>query len=161
MLDPRVQSALNDQIQKEFASGYLYLAMAAYCEDLNLPGFAHWLRKQAEEEQGHAMRLYGHVVDRGGRVLLQGIEQPPAEFDSPLGVFEKTLAHEQAVTASIHRLYEIAGEAKDYAAQSMLKWFIDEQVEEENSAAQIVEQLKRAGTAGHALLMMDRALAQR
>mgnify|MGYP005838045069 CR=1 FL=1 len=161
MLDKRVLDALNEQIKNEMYSSNLYLAMAAYCENANLPGFAHWLKKQAQEELGHAMRLYEYVADRGGRVVILAIDQPPVEYDSPLGVFVKTYEHEQHVTALIHQLYELAGTVKDHATQSMLKWFIDEQVEEEKSAALIVEQLKMAGPSGHATIMMDRALAQR
>jgi ferritin len=161
MLHGRVESAINEQIKNELYSGYLYLAMAAHAESANLPGFGNWLRKQAEEELSHAMKLYAYVNERGGRVVLQQIDQPPVEFESPLKMFEQVYEHEQKVTALIHGLYEVATEAKDYATQSLLKWFIDEQVEEEANASLIVEQLKMAGGKGQALLMMDRSLAQR
>jgi ferritin len=156
-----MQEALNDQVQAEFYSAYLYLSMSAYCESVNLPGFAHWMRVQAQEEQGHAMKLYGFVHDRGGRVVLQPIGQPPIEFDSPLDVFQKVYEHEQKVTGLIHDLYGLAFEEKDYASHSFLQWFVDEQVEEEKTASEIVEALKLIGDKPHSLIMLDRALANR
>jgi len=161
MLKATVQKAINEQINKELYSAYLYLSMAAYCEDQDLPGFAHWMSKQASEEMGHALKLYGYVNERQGRVTLAAIAEPPAEFDGALDVFEKVYAHEIEVTASINSLYETALDAKDYATQSLLKWFIDEQVEEEASASQVVAQLKMSGGKGQALIMLDRALAAR
>jgi ferritin len=157
----KMEGVLNDQIQAELYSAYLYLSMSAYCESANLPGFAHWMRVQAQEEQGHAMKLYGFVHDRGGRVVLQAIAQPPIEFDSALDVFERVYEHEQKVTGLIHDLYGLALEQKDYASQSHLQWFVDEQVEEEKTASGIVETLKVIGDKPHALIMLDRALAKR
>lgn len=161
MLPDRVRDALNTQIKSELYSGYIYLSMSAYAEAESLPGFAHWFRKQAEEELAHALRLFDYVNDRGGKVTLMAVEQPPTEFRSPLDLFERALEHERKVTGMIHDLYRTAGEAGDAATQVMLQWFIDEQVEEEKSAGLIVEQLKRAGDHGAALLMLDRALAER
>ncbi len=161
MLNQKVQDAINEQIKNELYSAYLYLAMAAYCEAENLSGFAHWLQKQAQEEVEHAMKFYGYVNERGGRVVLQAIDQPPTEFASPQAVFEQTLGHEQLVTSMIHHLYEVAVAEKDYATQMMLHWFIDEQVEEEANATQILETLKMVGDKGHALVMLDRQLASR
>jgi len=161
MLGKKVQDAINEQIRNELYSGYLYLSMSAYFEANNLPGFAHWMRVQAEEEQEHALKFFDFVHDRGGRVTLKAIEQPPAEWDSPLAVFEHTLEHEQKVTSLIHQLYALALTEKDYATQVTLQWFVDEQVEEEKSATEIVETLKLAGAKGQALVMMDRALGQR
>jgi ferritin len=161
MLSKTLQDAMNEQIKNELYSAYLYLSMSAYCEAANLPGFAHWMRMQAQEEEAHAMKFYDFIYERGGRVVLQAIDQPPVEFPSPLAVFEQTLEHEQKVTAMIHDLYTLAVEEKDYASQAFLQWFVTEQVEEEDSASQILETLKMIGDKGHALLMLDRQLGSR
>jgi ferritin len=161
MMNKRVQDAMNEQIKNELYSGYLYLSMSAFFESLNLSGFAHWLRVQAVEEQEHAMKFYDFIHDAGGRVNLRAIEQPPAELGSPTEAFEQVLAHEQKVTAMIHELLALAVEEKDYASQSMLQWFVDEQVEEERNATSILETLKMVGEKGQALVMVDRELAQR
>lgn len=161
MLSKAMQDAMNEQIKDELYSAYLYLSMSTYCEDVNLPGFAHWMRLQAQEEVGHAMKFYNFIYDRGGRVILQAIDQPPSGFQSPLGVFQQTLAHEQKVTGLIHALYALAVEEKDYASQTFLQWFVDEQVEEEKSATEIIETLKMIGDQGPALIMLDRELGKR
>lgn len=161
MLNDAIQKALNEQIKDEFYASHLYLAMAAYFQANNLPGFAHWMEVQSAEERGHALRIYRYINDRGGRVVLKEIGEPPAEFDSPLDVFEKALKHEQKVTAAINGIYAMAVKEGDYATQVMLNWFVEEQVEEEKSATEVVEMLKRAGDKGHVLLMLDRQLAQR
>ena len=161
MLNQMVQDAMNEQIKNELYSAYFYLAMAAYFESENFSGFARWMEVQAQEEQSHAMKLYRFVNERGGRVELHAIDQPPLQFESPLDVFEKVLAHEQLVTSLIYDLYKKSVEANDYASQVFLQWFVTEQVEEEASATEIVEQLKMVGDKGHALLMMDRALGHR
>jgi ferritin len=161
MLSKSMQDGLNEQIQKEYYSSYLYLAMAAYCEASNLPGSAKWMRVQSGEELKHAMKLYDHVVDRGGRVTLQAIQQPPGEYKSALDIFEKVFAHEQHVTASIHKLYALALKENDYPAQVMLQWFVTEQVEEEKSASLVVEQLKAVGESKTSLMLLDRHLGKR
>jgi ferritin len=161
MLNKKVQEAINEQIKNELYSGYLYLSMSAYFDANNLPGFARWMRLQAEEEQEHALKFFDFVNDRGGRVVLQAIDQPPIEFDSAFAIFRQTLEHEQKVTSLIHHLYELALEENDYPSQVMLQWFIDEQVEEEKNATQIVDTLKMVGDKGQALIMLDRALARR
>ena len=161
MLSKKLEKALNEQINHEFASSYLYLSMAAYAESENLPGFANWLKQQTREEMGHAMKLYKFVNERGGRVELLAIGQPAADFRSPVALFEQVLGHERKITSLINSLYEIALEEKDYAAQVMLHWFIEEQVEEEAAASEILETLRMAGEKGHALIMMDRQLARR
>ena len=161
MLAKVVQDALNDQIRKEYASSYLYLAMAACAEANNLLGSGRWMRLQSQEELGHAMKLFDYVNDRGGRVRLEAIGQPPADFGSALQMFEKTLAHEQQVTASIHKLYALAVTEQDYATQIILQWFITEQVEEEKSAAMVVEQLKAVGESKTSLMLLDRHLGKR
>ncbi len=160
-LSKTMQDALNEQIKEELASAYIYLSMAAYCESINLPGFAHWMQGQSNEEMAHAMKFYGYIHGRGGRVVLQAIDQPPVEFEGPIGVFEKTLAHEQYITGRIHKLYGMAVEEKDYASLGILQWFVDEQVEEESSATEILELLKMVGEKGQGLIMLDRHLAQR
>jgi ferritin len=161
MLSRKMQDAINEQINKELYSAYMYLSMAAYCEDANLPGSAHWMRAQANEEMEHAMKFFGYVNERGGRVILKAIDQPSVEFQGLLDVFERTLEHEQYVTSLIDNLYTLALEERDYASQSFLQWFIDEQVEEEASATEIVETLKMIGDKGHALVMLDRQLGSR
>jgi ferritin len=161
MLSEAMQGAINEQIKNELYSAYLYLSMSAYCEANSLPGFARWLRVQSQEEVEHAMKFFDFVNERGGRVELQAIDQPPTEFESAVEIFEQTLAHERKVTVMIHRLYEIALEEKDYPAQVMLHWFIDEQVEEESNATQILDTLRMIGDKGHALVMLDKELGQR
>ena len=161
MLSKALEKAFNDQINHELSSSYLYLSMAAYAESQNLPGFAHWLKLQTKEETGHGMKLYKFVNESGGRVELQKIDQPILEFKSPTALFEEVLKHERKITVLINKLYELALEEKDYAAQVLLHEFIGEQVEEEATASSILETLKMAGEKGHALIMMDRQLARR
>ena len=161
MLKKSLESAINDQIQREFASAFIYLSMAAYFEARTLPGFANWMRVQFHEEQAHAFKFFDFVYSRGGSVKLQAIEQPPTEFKSPLDAFEKTLAHEQLVTGHISDLYALAVEERDYPSQTLLQWFIDEQVEEEKNAEDIINMLKMVEGNAHALLMLDRELGAR
>lgn len=155
MISKTLQAAFNDQIQKELYSAYLYLSMAAHFEAHNLPGFAHWMKKQFGEEQAHAMRLWEHVYDRGGAVELKAIQQPKTSFGDPLAIFEEVLAHEKTVTASINALYEVAAKEGDRAAQLWLDWFVNEQVEEEKNAMDIIEQLKMSGGQGFGVLFLD------
>lgn len=161
MLSKTMQDAINKQIKSEFYASYLYLSMSAYCESINLPGFAHWLRVQSREEEAHALKLFDFVNDREGRVMLQPIPQPPVEFQSPLEVMHQTLEHERQVTALFHQLYELAIREDDYATQVHLQWFIAEQVEEERAANLVVEQLKMFGDRGEALLLLDRQMGER
>ncbi|MFN2251850.1 MAG: ferritin [Anaerolineae bacterium] len=156
-----VMKLLNEQINAEFYAAYIYLSMAAYFEDKDLAGFAHWMRMQSAEELTHAQKIFDYVIERGGRVVLEQIDAPPSDFDSPLDVFEKALAHEQKVTAMIDHLYAQAEKESDYPTQVMLQWFITEQVEEENTAGTLVAQLKMAGDSPAALLVFDRQLASR
>jgi ferritin len=135
--------------------------MSAYYESLNLPGFAHWMRLQAQEEVEHAIKFFEHINDRGGRVTLLAIDAPPVEFDSPLAAFKMAYTHEQQVTGMIHNLYKIAVEENDFPALSMLQWFVDEQVEEEKSALEVVEQLEMVGEHKMGLFMVDRELGRR
>jgi ferritin len=161
MINKTMQDAMNEQINKELYSSYLYLSMAAYLEDKNLPGFAHWMRVQEAEEREHAMKLYDFIQERGGRVLLKAIDAPRTEWTSTLEVAEEVAAHEAKVTASIYALYETALKEKDYPAQVMLQWFISEQVEEEKNAAEIVASLKLIEAHDTAVLMLDHQLAKR
>ncbi|MCS7061996.1 MAG: ferritin [Anaerolineae bacterium] len=161
MINKKVEQAINEQIKHELYSSYLYLAMANYFESIHLPGFAHWMKVQSEEERGHAMKFIEHLNDRGGRVVLQALDQPPADFGEPLKAFEQVQAHEQKVTALIHALYDIAVQESDKPSQTLLQWFIDEQVEEEKNADLIVNQLKMIAGHPSGLLMLDRALAAR
>ena len=161
MFKKTIQDAMNEQIKNELYSAYIYLSMSAYFESTNLPGLASWMRMQEQEERIHAFKFYDFVHERGGEVILHAIDQPPSEFESPLDVFEKTLEHEQKVTAMINNLYELAVQEKDYASQIFLQWFITEQVEEEDSASQIIETLKMIGDSHQGLLMLDRELAGR
>lgn len=160
-MDDDVRQAINAQINREFFAAYLYLAMAAHFQDQNLDGFAHWMKEQAKEERDHAMRLFDHLIERGERVELEAIAKPPTEFDSALSIFQKALEHERTVTRHINELYELAREKKDYPAEIMLQWFIEEQVEEEDMTGQLVEQLEMAGDNRAALLMMDARLGSR
>lgn len=161
MLNDKLQAALNDQIQRETFSAYIYLAMSANCDERNLTGFATWMKMQAQEEMMHAMRIYDHILERGGTVILQAIEQPPSEFGSPLDIMEKSLAHERFITGQINELYDMAVEVGDRPAQVMLQWFITEQMEEESTVDDIVERLKMFGQEGAALLMVDTELGSR
>jgi len=161
MLSDKLQKAINNQITHEMYSAYLYLAMSAHFEAGNLPGMARWMRLQAGEEQAHALRFLDYISGRNGRVMLQAIPQPPADFGTPKAVFDQVLKHEQDVTSLITQLYELAVEEKDYAAQAMLQWFITEQVEEEKNAAEIVAQLELVEARGTAVLMLDQRLGKR
>src|SRR5215212_5312288 len=156
-----MQDAMNEQINKEFFSSYLYLSMAAYFEDKNLMGFAHWMRLQADEEREHAMKFYEFILDRGGRVQLKGIDAPATEWKSNLEVAEQVAEHEAKVTGSIYALYELALQEKDYPTQAMLQWFITEQVEEEKNAAELVAKLRLIEERGTAVLMLDHRLSKR
>ncbi|MBI4811485.1 MAG: ferritin, partial [Ignavibacteriales bacterium] len=131
MINKSMQDAINSQINEELYSSYLYLAMAAHFDAINLSGFAHWMKVQSDEERSHAMKFYNYIYDRGGRVSLKTIPQPPAKFKSPLDVFKQVLEHEQKITKLINKLYELAIKEKDYPTEMMLHWFINEQVEEE------------------------------
>jgi ferritin len=161
MLGNKLEDAINEQINKELYSSYLYLSMSAYCEAESLPGFADWMRAQAQEEVGHAMRFFDYVNARGGRVVLKAIEMPPPIWKSPLEMFEQVLDHERKVTGMINRLYELVLAEKDYATQMELQWFVSEQVQEEESAGQVVDQLKRVGGQPMGLLMLDMQLGER
>jgi ferritin len=161
MIGKKMETALNDQINAELYSAYLYLSMAAYFQAVNLPGFATWMRVQTQEEVMHAMKMYDYVNGRGGRVTLKAIAEPPAKWESPLAAFEAVYKHEQLVTGRINDLVDLAIKEKDHAANTFLQWFVNEQVEEETSADAVVQQLKMAEDAPGTLFMIDRELGQR
>jgi ferritin len=160
-LSKKMSVALNDQVNMELASAYIYLSMSTYCAEVDLKGAAGWLRIQWEEELEHATKLIDYIGERGGSVTLKAIAQPAAKFKSLLDVFEQVLAHEQKVTAAIHKIYDLAVTEKDPASQAFLQWYVNEQVEEENSPAEIISMLRLAGDTGPALLMVDHRLAER
>ncbi|MDD8019269.1 MAG: ferritin [Bacteroidota bacterium] len=161
MLTAPLLKALNEQINHEMFSSYLYLSMAAYCEAKNFSGFAQWMRMQSSEETKHAMKLYEYVHSRGSAVTLLAIAQPPTEFHFPVKMFEQVVEHERKISGSITKLYELAIKENDYPTQVMLQWFITEQVEEEKTAVGIVEQLKMVGDSPVSIMMMDRQLGAR
>ncbi len=156
-----VREAMEDQIGHEFSAAYLYLSMSASFDATNLSGFARWMRAQAAEEQVHALKFFDFLLDRGESIRLPAIEEPPHAFNSPLDTFEQALEHEKRVTSSIHDLYDLAVSEQDYPAQVLLNWFVNEQVEEEKSATEIVERLRMAGEDSAALLMLDKELGER
>jgi ferritin len=156
-----VRDAIAEQIKHEFYSAYLYLSMAGSFEVANLSGFAHWMRKQSEEEREHAMKFFDFLLNRGEHVQLQAIDQPPYAFRSPLDTFEQALEHEKEISSYIHRLYDLSVQEKDYPVQVLLNWFVAEQVEEEKSATEIVERLRMAGENGAALILLDKEMGER
>ena len=161
MIGKKMEEALNGQVNAELYSSYLYLSMSAYFESLKLRGFANWMRVQAQEEVVHAMKIYDHIIERGGRVILRPVEAPPTEWDSPLAVFEQVYSHEQKVTGLINDLVDLATSENDPATKSFLQWFVDEQAEEEDSANQVLQKLKLVGEAPDGLFMIDGELAER
>jgi ferritin len=161
MIDKKMAQALNEQINKEMYSAYLYMSMSAYSNKTGLKGFANWFMVQYHEEMFHAMKLYEYVQRQGEDVKLETIKAPPSEFSSQLEMFTQTLAHEQYITSSINELMELAISKKDHATQIFLEWYIIEQVEEEENDNDIIAQLKLIGDNAHALLMLDRELAAR
>jgi len=161
MIAKKMEEALNKQVNAEMYSAYLYLSMESYFKSLNLNGFANWMRVQTQEELMHAMKIYDFMNERGGRVTLKAIDGPPTKWESPLAVFEAVYAHEQKVTALINQLVDSAIKEKDHATNTFLQWFVNEQVEEESSADEIVQQLKIRENAPGGMFMLDRELGQR
>ena len=161
MLSENMKNALNEQVNAELYSSYLYLSMCSYYKKISLEGFARWMEVQALEELSHAMKFFDFISERGGKVDLKTIDGPPTSWDSPLAVFEHVYEHEVKVTGLIHRLADLAIEERDHATSNCLQWFISEQVEEETSADAIVQKLKLVGKDGGGLFMLDQELAQR
>ncbi len=160
-MNVKMQKAINDQLNFEIYSSYIYLSMSSYLKSLNLNGFANWMEIQVQEEVAHAMKFYNFLHDRGGKVKFQEIPKPKSEWNSPLAVFEDTLKHEQIVTGRINNLVDLALELRDHATNAHLQWFISEQVEEESNALSILQQVKLAQGAPNGLFMLDRELGQR
>ncbi|MDI9618832.1 ferritin [Methanothermobacter sp.] len=161
MVSERMQEALNRQLNAELYSAYLYLSMAAYYEASDLPGFANWMRVQAQEELAHAMKFYDYLVQRGARVVLEEIERPPFEWESPLEVSKHVLEHERKVTGLINDLVDLAISERDHATNNFLQWFVAEQVEEEESAGSVLQKVRLASDSPSGLLMLDAELGKR
>ena len=161
MLSKKMEKAINQQINAEFYSSYLYLAMATYFESISLGGFSNWMRQQVQEELFHAMKMFDFVCERGGRVILEAIDKPPSKWKSPLDAFENVLSHEQKVTGLINDLVNLALDERDHASNIFLQWFVSEQVEEEATAGTLVDKLKLIGKDANGLFMLDTELGQR
>ena len=161
VIQKKMEEALNKQINAELYSAYLYLSMAAYFEAQNLKGMAKWMIAQYGEEQGHAKKLYGYILERGGKVTLEAIDKPKTDWDSPAEAFEEAYEHEQKVTTMINDLVDMAQSENDKASVAMLQWFVTEQVEEEASTSEIADKLKLIKGAPQGLFMMDHALGAR
>lgn len=161
MLSKKMTKALNQQINAEIYSAYLYLSMSAHCADKNLNGFAHWMQLQHDEEMAHAMKIYRHILDNDAQVELLAIDKPPKTFPGPTGLFKQVLEHEKMITGLIHKLYAMAVAENDYPSQVMLQWFISEQQEEEATASDILGQLEMLKDDPRGVFMMDRELGQR
>lgn len=160
-LSAKIEKALNNQFNLEFASAYVYLGMAAYFEQTPYSGFAKWMEVQYSEELGHSKKFFKYIAERNGKVKLQAVAEPKCEYKSPLEAFQASLAHEQKVSASITALYELAGEEKDFATQSFLKWFLDEQVEEEKNVGDLVVKLDLVGENRNGTFQLDHHAGKR
>ncbi len=161
MLDPKMEKQLNQQINEELFSSYLYLAMSAYFTAEGLKGFAHWLQAQSNEERGHAMKIYDYINDHGGRVVLQAISEPQASYGSYTEIFKEVLAHEQKITKQISGLVDLANGLGDHATHVFLQWFVTEQVEEEGSSQEVLKKVELVGDNGPGLLALDRDMGAR
>ena len=161
MLSKKMEAALNEQLNKEIYSAYLYMSMSAYSTYIGLKGFANWFMVQYQEEMMHAMKFYDYINNKGGRVKLMAIDAPPTEFQSPLDMFDKTLKHEQFVTKRINDLVDLAIKEKDHATNIFLQWYVTEQIEEEANDSDIIAKLKLVGETGEGLFMLDKELAAR
>jgi ferritin len=161
MISQKMTDAINGQVNAELYSSYLYMSMSAYFEDIQLPGCAHWMMVQAQEEMTHALRLYQHLNERGGRAILKAIDGPETEWESPLACFKAVAEHESKVTSLINGLMALARTENDFASEGFLQWFVNEQVEEEASAAEVVGKVKLAQETQGGLYMLDKELAGR
>jgi ferritin len=160
-MDKQLEKLYQDQIKNEWYSAYLYLSMAAYFESINLEGFAHWMFTQAAEEQVHGKKMFDFLIDRGVKVVLQAIPQPPADFASAVDVLEKTYEHEQKVTALIHGIADMADKVNDHPSKVFIQWFISEQVEEEKNASRILDLLKKIPANSAGIFHLDHRLGKR
>ncbi|RPI92072.1 MAG: ferritin, partial [Chloroflexi bacterium] len=154
-------AAINEQIKHELYSSYLYLSMSAYCDNQNLKGFAHWMKLQADEEREHAMKFYDYLLGNAQRVNLDTIERPPVDFGSPRAIFQQVLEHERMITGRIHKLYDLALQERDYRTQIMLQWFVNEQIEEEANAMDILARIEMVEERISAILWIDKELKKR
>ena len=161
MISAKMNDAINQQINAELYSSYMYYAMVSYFEDMGLSGFATWMKVQVQEEVFHANKMFEYVNERGGRVQLMSIEAPPSEWDSPMAVFDAVLEHEQKVTSLINGLVDVANSENDHAAKIFLQWFVEEQVEEEASVSDILSKLRLTADYPGGLFMMDKELGTR
>ncbi|MBD3370324.1 ferritin [Candidatus Fermentibacteria bacterium] len=161
MLTERLSQALNEQVNAELYSAYLYLSMSMYLESIDMSGAAGWMNAQAREEVSHAERIMGYLNDRGARVWMKAIEEPPAKWDSALQVFEESFEHERKVSAMIDHLVDLAREENDHMTENFLQWFVAEQIEEEASVSDVVRLFKLSGDDGGNLLMIDQKLGER
>jgi ferritin len=161
MISAEMQQSLFKQLNDEFSSAYLYLAMSAYCNHIDFNGAANWLKQQYEEEQMHATRIYNYLIEQGANVVLQAIPQPPNEFGSILEVFKASLRHEQKMTERLNNISDQALKEKDHATYNLLQWFVNEQVEEEATVSEIISKLKLVKGDGYGLLMIDNELGSR
>jgi len=160
-MNKKIEKILNQQINNEYFSSYLYLSMAAFFDSMNLNGFSNWMKKQAQEELAHTMKIFDFLAQRGARVILSSISSPQIKWNSPLNAFESALAHEKKVTKQIHSIYELSKKEKDHATEILMQWFVSEQVEEEDSAGKIVEKLKMIKDSKSGLLVLDKELSAR
>jgi ferritin len=160
-MDEKMVEALNSQLNAEMYSAYLYLSMGAYFEDLDLSGFANWMKVQAQEEMTHAMKIHDYIIQRGDRVLLTKIEAPQTEWESPVNAFEHVYEHEQKVTGLINQLVNLALSLGDHATNNFLQWFVAEQVEEEESSSGVLKKVKMSNDSLSAMVMLDAELSQR
>jgi len=160
-MDKQLEKLIQDQIKNEWYSAYLYTSMAAWCDSENLEGFAHWMYKQAAEETEHGKKMFEFLIDRGVRIVLQAIPQPPADFPSPLAIFEQSLEHEKKVTALINGIADQADKVNDHPTKVFIQWFITEQVEEEKNASQIVDLLKKIPPNSAGIFQLDHRLLKR
>lgn len=161
MLTQKMETELNKQLNAEYWSAYLYLAMSAYCADEGLAGCANWMRVQYQEEISHALKFFDYIIERGGKVTLTPIAEVPAKWNGIIEIFEETLNHEKKVTSLINNLMDVAIDERDHAAKSFLQWYVDEQVEEEDNVKSILDQLKMVQGSGNGLFMIDKDLSTR
>jgi len=160
-MDKQLEKLYQDQIKNEWYSAYLYMSMAAWFESANLDGFAHWMKKQAGEEYAHGQKMFDFLLDRGVKVVLQAIAQPPADFSSPTEIFEKSLEHEQKVTALINAIADASDKVNDRPSKVFIQWFVTEQVEEEKNATKILETLKKMKPDSSGIFQLDHRLGKR
>ncbi len=161
MISKNVEKAINEQIQREMFSSNLYLSMSAYFHFINLPGFAHWMRIQAQEEEFHALKFFDYLIERDGSPIISTIDQPQAKWNSALDAFEATYKHEQFISENINNLMDVAVQNKDHATQILLQWFVNEQVEEEANVKEILDKMKMVADFPGGLFMLDNELKQR